>query len=93
MKGIRKSLDFGCGFRVPVTFKPSIPGRDGEFDPNTNSIALNSSSPLWEQYDAYAHEVVHAAIDFCRHVQQQYVIPMRLEAERTKHALNEGEHD
>ena len=84
---IPTAVRFGFKFTVPVQRVAKMPGKSGEYfffdNPDGCRIDISGAEPTWEQIDAYGHEVVHAAIDFCRYLQREYVTPMRLEAERT----------
>lgn len=87
---IPKGINFGLGHRVPVVRREQIRGLDGKYDPNTIQIELNdSTSPLWERYLVYAHEVLHAAVDFNLRVLRDIVIPMVIEAQETVQHLRE----
>jgi len=91
---IPKVVSFGLGFKVPVTWRGRIPGRMGQYNPTVRGgpeIELRANVPLWEQYEAYAHEVLHAAIDFGLWVRQELVDPLLREAVKTEHLLRKGD--
>lgn len=93
----RKQIDFGLGFSVPVIREPVQPaaGADGAYEPIQGKdgprINLDTRVPLWEQVEAYAHEILHAAIDFDLYVRRELSGPMRAEAERTRRELLDSE--
>lgn len=89
-------VDFGYGFVVRVVMVDRIRGCDGDWcgiyhssDPMT--IRLSSSAPLWRQHEVYAHELGHAAWDFCQWLRDSLVDDMKQEAAETAAALKEGE--
>lgn len=87
----KKSVDFGLGFRVDVIRKP-LPVATGLYHIGKAKIELDNlpaDTPLWEQYHAYAHELVHAANDFLWYVEHEIVEPMKEEARETKRLLEE----
>ncbi len=82
-----KLIRFGLGFCAPVIWKDKIPGRTAQFDPNTNTIEMSREPPLWEQYESYAHEVLHTACEFNLYVLREIVRPLQEEALRAEAEL------
>lgn len=82
------TVDFGYGFVVRVKMYPSLRGCDGEWcglahsvDPMTIRIA--SATPIWRQHEVFAHELVHASLDFFQWLRDNFVDEMRGEAVET----------
>lgn len=85
----RKKIDFGFGYSVPITFKDQVLVKGTPVagvttfvstQKDNTTIEIDRNDPLWEQMDTYAHEILHAAIEFHRWVLQNYVLPVRVEA-------------
>lgn len=88
----KKQIEFGLGFKVPVRDLNGTPddGIDGQYSEKGTTdgplIEVDFSEPLWVSIDAYAHEVLHAAIDFHRHAKQM-ADTLKEEADETKREL------
>lgn len=90
------AVDLGHGFVVKVVLVPQLRGCDGEWcgidhskDPMT--IRINASAPLWRQHEVFAHELVHATLDFFQWLRDTLVDTMKDEAAETAAALKEVE--
>lgn len=91
-----RAINFGFGFKVPIIWKKRVKNTDGKvlsaaYTPatvGTPLIELDSTEPLWEQYDLLGHEVIHAAIDFHRHLMTE---AMEIRAEAAKEEERERE--
>lgn len=94
----RKEINFGLGFKVPVEWLDKvIAGRDRSARTGAYSlksvggphIELDSSVPVWDQLEAYSHEILHAAIDFDLYVRSDLIPELKREAEETKKHLED----
>lgn len=82
-----KAINFGFGFKVPIVWKNKVKNSAGEtvagaYTPVADGppiIELDATEPLWDQLDLFGHEVIHAAIDFHRHLVLQ-AMDIRAEA-------------
>ena len=81
-------IDFGYGFKVKVIICQKLRGADGEWcglyhsvDPMT--IRIDGSCPLWRQHEVFAHELVHASLDFFQWLRDTLVERMKDEAVTT----------
>ncbi len=93
---IPAAVAFPFGFKVPVVSVEQLKEKDGQYVMKNHGgpyIDLADSQPLWQKYQTFAHELVHAAIDFDLWVQRAIVEPMKEEAEQTAKELKEGERD
>ena len=85
-------IDFGYGFKVKVILVDKLRGADGEWcglyhsaDPMTIRISL--AAPLWRQHEVFAHELVHASLDFFQWLRDSLVDDMKDEAAKTAAVL------
>lgn len=88
------SIDFGYGFVVKVVIMPKLRGCDGEWCGIGHSTApmtirIDGSCPLWRQHEVFAHEVVHASLDFFQWLRDNLVEQMKDEAAETAKELDE----
>ena len=79
---IPKAVNFGLGFKVPVQWRGKLPGMDGKYQPATagrggQCIEMSEEPSRAVMLETYAHEVLHAAIDFQLYVLRELVEPMR----------------
>jgi hypothetical protein len=84
-----KSIKLMPGMVVPVK-AGTTPGWSGSYTPVKDGgpfIEIDPKEPLWEQWETYGHELIHAAIDAQLYIQRNIVAPLRLEAERTAREL------
>lgn len=89
-------VDFGYGFKVKVVIYPALRGADGEWcglghSTDAMTIRLDGRCPLWRQHEVFAHELVHASLDFFQWLRDTLVEDMKREAAETASDMKEGD--
>jgi hypothetical protein len=81
---IPRTVNFGLGFKVRVEWVERLAGRTAEFDIDKMTIRINKATPVWEQYESFAHEVMHAACDFNLSILRDIARPLQEAAIKTE---------